>query len=171
MASLVNLDRLKELKAFDESKLGVKGIVDAGILNIPGIFMRPPEELSQELNCSRSQLQVPVIDFQGIGNSDERKQIVAQVQHASEHWGFFQVLNHGIPVSVTEGMIDGIRLFHNQDSEAKKKLYSLDFTKKVRFNSNYDLFQSRTAYWRDTLALSVLPSHPLRAHELPESCR
>lgn len=171
MASHVNLVREKELKAFAETKLGVKGLVDAGILKIPGIFIRPPDELSEELSCSRSHLQVPVIDLQGIGNSDQRKQIVAQVQHASEQWGFFQVLNHGIPPSVTDGMIDGIRLFHEQNLEAKKQLYTHDFRKKVRFNSNYDLFQSRTAYWRDTLALTMLPSDPLCADELPESCR
>lgn len=124
------------------TKSGVKGLVDAGILNIPEMFIRPPDELIKELNYSRTYLQVPVIDFQGIENSDRRKQIVSQVQHASEHWGFFQVVNHSIPLSVPDGMIDGIRLFHEQDLEAKKQLYSLDQTKKVRFFSNYDLYQS-----------------------------
>ncbi|WOG83246.1 hypothetical protein DCAR_0102421 [Daucus carota subsp. sativus] len=169
MASVVNFDREKELKAFDETKSGVKGLVDAGILNIPGIFIRPPDELSEELNYSN--LQVPVINLQGIENSDTRKQIVSQVQQASEQWGFFQVLNHGIPQRVTEGMIDGVRLFHEQDLETKKQLYTHDFTRKVRFNSNYDLFQSRSANWRDTLALTMMPSDPLCADDLPESCR
>ena len=169
MASVVNFDREKELKAFDETKSGVKGLVDAGILNIPGIFIRPPDELSEELNYSN--LQVPVINLQGIENSDTRKQIVSQVQQASEQWGFFQVLNHGIPLRVTEGMINGVRLFHEQDLETKKQLYTYDFTRKVRFNSNYDLFQSRSANWRDTLALTMLPSDPLCADDLPQSCR
>ncbi|WOG83247.1 hypothetical protein DCAR_0102422 [Daucus carota subsp. sativus] len=170
-ASLVSSVREKELKAFDDSKSGVKGLVDAGILNIPGIFIRPPDELSAKSTYSRTQLQVPVIDFQGIENSDRRKQIVAQVQQASEHWGFFQVVNHGIPLSVLEGMIDGVRLFHEQDLETKKQLYSFDAKKKVRFFSNYDLYQSRTANWIDTLLLTMFPSDPVTADELPKTCR
>lgn len=31
-------DRLSELKAFDDSKAGVKGLVDAGVTTIPAIF-------------------------------------------------------------------------------------------------------------------------------------
>ncbi|XP_074347142.1 1-aminocyclopropane-1-carboxylate oxidase homolog 11-like [Apium graveolens] len=165
-ASLVSSAREKELKAFDDTKAGVKGLVDAGILNIPEIFIRPPDEVSEEWNYTHDQ-QVPVIDFQGIENSDRRKQIVSQVQQASEHWGFFQVVNHGIPLSVLDGMIDGVRLFHEQDFEAKKQLYSLDYTKTVRFCSNYDLYQSQAANWVDSLLLTM----PFDADDLPKSCR
>ncbi|PHT39323.1 1-aminocyclopropane-1-carboxylate oxidase -like protein 6 [Capsicum baccatum] len=49
-------DLLSEKKAFDDSKAGVKGLVDAGIVDIPRIFIRPPDELAQEL--SRCRLQV-----------------------------------------------------------------------------------------------------------------
>ncbi|KAK1395326.1 1-aminocyclopropane-1-carboxylate oxidase-like [Heracleum sosnowskyi] len=169
-ASLVSSVREKELKAFDDTKSGVKGLVDAGILNVPEMFIRPPDKLSEEVDYSRTHLQVPVIDFQGIENSDRRKQIVSQVQHASEHWGFFQVVNHGIPLSVLEGMIDGVRLFHEHDFEAKKQLYSLDPKKKVRFFSNYDLYQSQAANWMDTLLLTMLPSDQVTADDLPKSC-
>ncbi|KAJ0093135.1 hypothetical protein Patl1_25166 [Pistacia atlantica] len=36
-----NYDRANELKAFDDSKVGVKGLVDAGIVKIPRIFYNP----------------------------------------------------------------------------------------------------------------------------------
>ncbi|KAM7462959.1 hypothetical protein LguiA_031080 [Lonicera macranthoides] len=35
-------DRTSELKAFDETKAGVKGLVDAGITQVPRIFHQPP---------------------------------------------------------------------------------------------------------------------------------
>jgi hypothetical protein len=38
----VNYDRFQELKAFDDSKAGVKGLVDASIAKLPRIFVRPP---------------------------------------------------------------------------------------------------------------------------------
>lgn len=120
---------------------------------------------------SRTHLQVPVIDLQGIENLDLRKKIITQVQQVSEQWGFFQVVNHGIPLSVLEGMTDGVRLFHEHDFEAKKRLYTYDLMQNVRFNSNYDLYQPRAANWRDTLTLTTLPSNTLNADKLPESCR
>uniref|UniRef100_A0A2N9IHW1 Uncharacterized protein n=1 Tax=Fagus sylvatica TaxID=28930 RepID=A0A2N9IHW1_FAGSY len=39
------LYRFQELKAFDDSKAGVKGLVDASIAKLPRIFVRPPEEV------------------------------------------------------------------------------------------------------------------------------
>ncbi|KAK9990243.1 hypothetical protein SO802_025228 [Lithocarpus litseifolius] len=39
-------DRVKDVKEFDESKMGVKGLVDSGITSIPNMFIHPPETLS-----------------------------------------------------------------------------------------------------------------------------
>lgn len=114
------------------------------------MFQRPPDELAEDLELTRTSLQVPVIDFNGVGNkgSPRRKNIVEQVKHASETWGFFQVVNHGIPMNVLEEMLKVLREFHEQDIEAKKEYYTRDPEKMVRFNTNYDLYLSRAANWR-----------------------
>ncbi|KAK6161319.1 hypothetical protein DH2020_004700 [Rehmannia glutinosa] len=150
-------DRMKMLKAFDETKAGVKGLMDSGLIKIPEIFVRPSEELAEdELTYKNTtQIQVPVIDLSDIQiNAGRRKRIVEQVRIASETWGFFQVVNHGIPLTVLDGMIDGVRKFNEQDVAEKKKYYSRDNTRKIRFNSSYDLFTSKTASWKDTLSIS-----------------
>lgn len=61
-------DRIRELEAFDSTKAGVKGLVDAGVLTIPKIFVRPLDELSQEdsNSCLRRNVQVPIVDLGGI---------------------------------------------------------------------------------------------------------
>ncbi|GAA0158916.1 oxidoreductase [Lithospermum erythrorhizon] len=163
-------NREDELKAFDDSKAGVKGLLDAGIKNVPKIFIRPPEELVEELNTIMSDLQVPVIDLGATETENQRKKIVDQLGQASEEWGFFQVVNHGIPVSVLDEMISSIRLFHEQDVEMKKELYSRDRLRKVRYESNLDLYRSTSANWRDTLNISMVISD-IEAQELPQVCR
>ncbi|XP_073158993.1 1-aminocyclopropane-1-carboxylate oxidase homolog 1-like [Henckelia pumila] len=170
-------DRMEMLLAFDETKAGVKGLLDSGIQKIPRIFIRPYEDLLQESslthnNNNNNNIQVPVIDLSGIRKPDRRKLVVEEVRIASATWGFFQVTNHGIPLPVLDGMIEGAREFNERDSEEKKKYYTRDDTKAVRFNSTYDLFTSTTASWRDTLTLSFSdPDHPIHPDELPASCR
>ncbi|XVF62887.1 hypothetical protein PTKIN_Ptkin09bG0044800 [Pterospermum kingtungense] len=166
----VDYDRTKELKEFDETKAGVKGLVDDGIISIPKMFIRPAEELVEEPNPSRTNTEVPIIDLSNIQDSSRRKQIVDEVRFASEEWGFFQVINHGIPFTVLDDMIEGARKFNEQDLELKKELYTRDPTKKVRFNSNFDLYASQTADWRDSLTLSFLDFEP-DPNEMPEVCR
>ncbi|XWS08809.1 hypothetical protein CRYUN_Cryun40dG0032500 [Craigia yunnanensis] len=172
MASETSVDynRIKELKEFDDTKAGVKGLFDAGIVSIPKMFIRPSEELVDELNSCQTKIEVPTIDLSNIQDDSRRKEIVDEIRIASEEWGFFQVINHGIPLSVLDEMIDGVRLFNEQDLELKKELYSRDSTKKVRFNSNFDLYASQTADWRDTLTLSFLDSDP-DPNEMPAVCR
>ncbi|XP_074281790.1 1-aminocyclopropane-1-carboxylate oxidase homolog 1-like [Silene latifolia] len=167
-----NYDRQKELKAFDETKLGVKGLADSGSKTLPKIFIRPENELAQEHEIPCVNLQVPVISLQGIENKDVCNEIVKQVLHASEKWGFFQVVDHGIPFEVLEKMLQGIKLFHEQDEDAKKVLYSRDMMKPVAYGSNYDLYLSKAANWRDTLTIvnNTCPGF-LDANEIPEICR
>lgn len=163
-------DRATEIKAFDDTKAGVKGLVDAGTVNVPKIFIRPPNEQTQFATCHPPNMQIPVIDLHGIDDSDDlRKQIVDEVRIASKTWGFFQVVNHGVPVNVLEDMIHGVIKFNEQDLDAKKVWYSRDRAKTVKFNSNYDLYHARAANWRDTLSCTRPAVDDPK--QLPSVCR
>ena len=52
----------------------------------------------------------------------------------------------------------------------KKEFYSREYGKKVFYQSNYDLYQSTAADWRDTFAYLV-PPHAPELEELPAVCR
>ncbi|KAI3469735.1 hypothetical protein Pfo_026398 [Paulownia fortunei] len=166
-----NYDRISEVKAFDDTKAGVKGLVDAGITRVPRIFIHPPENLENITKKSNIQFRFPVIDLVGIHKDPARhKEIVDKVLNASETWGFFQVVNHGIPTSILEEMMNGVRRFHEQDTEIKKQYYTRDFTKKMLYNSNFDLYSSPAASWRDSFNCIMAPNPP-QPEELPSACR
>ncbi|CAI9771263.1 unnamed protein product [Fraxinus pennsylvanica] len=164
-------DRVQELKTFDETKAGVKGLIDSGVQKIPKIFVRPAEDLAKDLNYKRAQIEVPVIDLDDLEKTHRHKQIVEEVRIASETWGFFQVVNHGISLNVLDEMLDAIQKFNEQDAEEKKKYYTRDNTRRVRFSSNFDLFTSRTASWRDSMAISFSDPDQSISDDLPASCR
>ncbi|KAL3648795.1 hypothetical protein CASFOL_005198 [Castilleja foliolosa] len=163
-------DRMKMLEAFDETNAGVKGLVDSGLQKIPKIFARPSNELTTN-GKSTQEIQIPVIDLSDILKPEGRKRIVEDVKDASETWGFFQVVNHGISTAVLDGMIEGIKKFNEQDVEEKKKYYTRDLKQRVRYHSSYDLFTSKTASWRDTIIIAFPGPDPTHHHELPATCR
>ncbi|KAG6656261.1 hypothetical protein CIPAW_04G009800 [Carya illinoinensis] len=63
-------NRMKEVKEFDESKIGVKGLSDLGITSIPRFFIQPPETLS-DLKSSSTFTNIPIIDLAEPGSFDE----------------------------------------------------------------------------------------------------
>ncbi|KAF7837516.1 1-aminocyclopropane-1-carboxylate oxidase-like protein 1-like [Senna tora] len=164
-------DRVSWLKAFDDTKAGVKGLVDAGLTSIPPLFHHPPHYSQKASNLGNTQHIIPLIDLAGIDKDPTtRQQIVDKLRDASETWGFFQLLNHGIPVGVLEGIKHGVRRFYEQDTEIKKELYTRDQFKPFVYNSNFDLYDSPALNWRDTFMCYIAP-HPPNPEDLPEACR
>ncbi|KAK7401655.1 hypothetical protein VNO78_13301 [Psophocarpus tetragonolobus] len=165
-------DRESELKAFDDSKVGVQGLVENGVTNVPHMFYCEQSNLSEGLTTkSNSKFSIPSIDLTDIHDDPIlRNDVVGKVRYACEKWGFFQVINHGIPIHILDEMIKGTRRFHEQDPNVRKEYYTRDMSKKVVYLSNFSLFQDPSADWRDTLGFFWAPNPP-RDEELPAICR
>ncbi|KAL5732256.1 hypothetical protein ACHQM5_004902 [Ranunculus cassubicifolius] len=165
-------DRKKELISFDESKAGVKGLVDEGVEKIPRIFIHQSNDLTK--NSSRDpniHLEIPVIDLEGVKDDGIRRSyIVKEITRAAESGGFFQLVNHGIDVHVLDEMIEGIKKFNEQPKDVRMKYYSRDHAKKVRYNCNFDLYTAPAANWRDSIFCTMAPESP-DPEDIPEICR
>ncbi|KAK0574140.1 hypothetical protein LWI29_018773 [Acer saccharum] len=165
-------DKAKQVKQFEGTKAGVKGLVDSGITTIPSIFIHPDNKLSDLRPNSTNRpgsVVIPTIDLSGVNDSHLRSTIVEKISCASRELGFFQITNHGIQVEVMERMIGAIKGFHEQPADIKGSFYARDF-RPVMFFSNVDLFQSNAASWRDTLQIGLGPTLP-ELDEIPEICR
>lgn len=165
-AAGVAWDRRRELQAFDDTKAGVKGLVDAGVRALPPIFRHPPESLEGITSSNHDAAAIPTVDL----SAARREDAVALARHAAATVGFFQVVNHGVPAELMAGMLAGVRRFNEGPAEAKQALYTRDQARKVRFASNFDLFTSVAANWRDTLFFHLAPD-PAPSQELPEAVR
>ncbi|XP_020095768.1 deacetoxyvindoline 4-hydroxylase-like [Ananas comosus] len=167
MAAYSESERLAELRAFDATKAGVKGLVDAGFTTIPRFFVHPEVEPT-----SGSNLQVPVVDLGGVASGDpaRRAAAAAAAGRAAEGLGLFHVVNHGVPQQVLDEMLERVRGFHEEGVDAKGEYYTRDLSRKVVYNCNFDLFRTQAANWRDTLSFSMAPDPP-RPEELPLACR
>ncbi|CAJ1795711.1 unnamed protein product [Sphenostylis stenocarpa] len=160
-----NYDRKAEIKAFDESKTGVRGLVESGVQKLPRMF-HSGVDITENM-ASDPTLSVPVLDLEGIHNNPAlRKEAVAKIRSACQEWGFFQVVNHGIPISVMDDMLDGIRRFHEQDPDVRKQFFSRDLKSIILYYSNTSIFLDKFANWRDTVGCSMAPNPP-KPEELP----
>lgn len=163
-------NRAIEVKKFDETKAGVKGLVDSGVEKIPRFFIHPPENLQRSLSeTGGTSFQVPVIDFRGL-DMGQRAEIVRAIRKASETWGFFQMVNHGIPITIIEEVLEGVRRFHEQPQEMKMEWYSRDSKQPVKYYCNGDLHVSNAANWRDSISCEF-PDGTLDPEALPRVCR
>ncbi|OMO95500.1 hypothetical protein COLO4_15850 [Corchorus olitorius] len=108
---------------------------------LPRVFVH--DHLKLEL---KSGPKPPQREYQRLHSTDGN-----QIRKACQSWGFFHVLNHGIPVTTLEETINGIRRFHERDPAAKRVVYPVTNPRKSlsSFNTKTDMSQA-TAYWRDT---------------------
>ncbi|XVF62894.1 hypothetical protein PTKIN_Ptkin09bG0045400 [Pterospermum kingtungense] len=139
---------------------------------IPRMFIAPPN-LRAASDTKKIKFSVPVIDLEGVGNNPQHhKEIIDKVRHACETAGFFQVVNHGVPLSILEEMKDGVGRFFELDVGVKKEFYTRDPQPKRRFrySSNFDLYTAPFANWRDTCFCIMAPDPP-KPEELPSVLR
>lgn len=159
------------VKEFDETKAGVKGLVDAGVTELPRLFVHPPEDLHSHLPGGTTDAQLPTIDFHGVESSGaRRREVVEQISKASSEWGFFRIVNHGIPLETMDSTLDAVKRFHELPSEEKTAFYSYDMSRLVKLNSSLPTKENKAASWRDILTCNFKDGQ-LDPKDIPSACR
>ncbi|KAL8093012.1 hyoscyamine 6-dioxygenase-like [Apium graveolens] len=126
--------------------------------SVPKSFIFPPDRRPGN-NPVLISKDIPVID---LGNfSNHGVETIQQILEASQEYGIFQVINHGVSVSLMNETMNVCKDFFDMPGEYKASFYSNDPTKNCRLYTstlNYD--KEEFHYWRDNL------TH--RCHPLPQ---
>lgn len=120
---------------------------------LPASYVRPEPE-RPKIEEVADYVHAPIVDL-GCGDSEL---IATQISQACQQFGFFQVINHGVPVETMEKMLEITREFFNLPVEEKMKLYSNDPSKTTRLSTSSNLQKETIHNWRDYLRLHC---HPL----------
>ncbi|CAN1312120.1 1-aminocyclopropane-1-carboxylate oxidase homolog 1 [Linum perenne] len=66
----------------------------------------------------------------------KRKETVDQIRNAAESWGFFLIVNHGVPKNIQDEMKAGVHGFFDLDLEQKKEFYDREIVPKYTSEMN-----------------------------------
>ncbi|KAG4937983.1 hypothetical protein AAZX31_16G016000 [Glycine max] len=124
---------------------------------VPSNFIRPIGDRPNLQQLHSSIASIPIIDLQGLGGSNH-SQIIQNIAHACQNYGFFQIVNHGIPEEVVSKMVNVSKEFFGLPESERLKNYSDDPTKTTRLSTSFNVKTEKVSNWRDFLRLHC---HPL----------
>ncbi|OMO62043.1 hypothetical protein COLO4_33255, partial [Corchorus olitorius] len=127
---------------------GIKGLVDSGIETVPDLYILPPED---RLEASKvvSNESIPVID---ISNWDDPK-VTDSICEAASKWGFFQIINHGVPLQVLNDVREAAHRFYGLPNEERNKYWAGNSpTDTVTLKTSFVPQAENVLEWKDYLS-------------------
>lgn len=147
---------------------GVKGLSELGLKTLPKQYIQPLEEriTTSTIIVDDS---IPIIDM---SNWDENNtKVCEKICNAAEKWGFFQIINHGIPLEVLDAVKDATYRFFRQSAEKKNKHSKENSTtNNVRYGTSFTPQAEKALEWKDYLSLFYV-SDDEAAALWPSACR
>ncbi|CAK9157772.1 unnamed protein product [Ilex paraguariensis] len=130
---------------------GVKGLVDSGLAKVPDRYIQPPQERIEKLNASSHEQ--PPIDL-SLLDGPNHDQVVVAIVKAAQILGFFQVVNHGVPVELLESVKDAAHRFFAQRPE-KKAIYLKGVSPSpfVKYGTSFVPEKEKALEWKDYLSM------------------
>ncbi|XP_058208381.1 hyoscyamine 6-dioxygenase-like [Rhododendron vialii] len=128
---------------------------------VPASYILPEEKRPGDIPVPLCK-DIPVVDLtrvEGLG----RYEVVQTMMKASQDFGIFLVINHGIPEELMNGAMSLCKEFFDMPAEEKAVYYSEDKTKSFRlYTSQFSPEANKVvSSWRDTL-------HHYSCHPLEE---
>ncbi|XP_071701461.1 scopoletin 8-hydroxylase-like [Rutidosis leptorrhynchoides] len=149
---------------------GVKGLVDSGVSSVPDRYIQPPHHRINKQHTTAESLENITIDLSEL-NGPNHNQVVKAIAHAAETLGFFQVVNHGVPLELLESLKVAAHQFFNQPVE-KKAVYlkGVSPSRMVKYGTSFVPEKEKALEWKDYV--SMIYSNDIDALKFwPNECK
>ncbi|KAK6937795.1 Non-hem dioxygenase N-terminal domain [Dillenia turbinata] len=125
--------------------------------SLPEDYIFPEETRPGKFAVVSHRKTVPVIDLKKVSYQD-RSDLVQQIIKASEEFGFFQVINHGVSMDLVDDTMNVMKEFFNLPAEEKASVYSVDPKQCCRlYTSSVNFDREKVHFWRDHLRHPCTP--------------
>ncbi|MFQ6650646.1 hypothetical protein Gotur_022052 [Gossypium turneri] len=132
---------------------GVKGLVDSGLSTVPEAYVQPPEERIDKENAIKYDL--PPIDLSKLdGHGPDHDEVANQIVRAAETLGFFQVVNHGVPLHLLESLKVSAHEFFSLPPQ-RKAVYLADVSPSplVKYGTSFIPEKEKALGWKDYILM------------------
>ncbi|KAJ4726866.1 Hyoscyamine 6-dioxygenase [Melia azedarach] len=118
--------------------------------SLPENYIFPPEKRPGKFSVPSCDA-IPVVDLSKALDHN-RSDIIEQILKAGKEFGFFQVINHGVPEKLIDDTKNVFQEFFEMPAEDKASFYSEDPGKSSRLcTSSINYHREEIHYWRDNL--------------------
>ncbi|KAL6859079.1 hypothetical protein ACP4OV_018081 [Aristida adscensionis] len=102
---------------------------------------------------------VPVVDLGVLvnGTADQRSQAVRDLGRACRDWGFFMVVNHGVPESLREAMMAACKGLFDLPREEKAEYLEAAPMDPIRIGRGFFAVVGGVRFWRDYVKMFAHP--------------
>ncbi|KAI3941123.1 hypothetical protein MKW92_032172 [Papaver armeniacum] len=140
----------------------VKDLIESSFLKaIPPKYVIPgnPEDLNFAEEEEEAEQQVPVIDYYLLtsGSQEERSKTIENLRVACLEWGFFTVINHGVPEGLINEMLNLCLSFFDLSPAEKSDYAEKHVLSPIRCGTSFNAAVDQVLYWRDYLKVFVHP--------------
>ncbi|KAL3529805.1 hypothetical protein ACH5RR_009127 [Cinchona calisaya] len=148
---------------------GVKGLVDSGIEKVPERYIQPSSERIDKLVLGSYEHSSP-IDLSKLDGPDH-DQVVKAIVKASETLGFFQVVNHGVPVDLLESLKEAAHKFFAQPPKTKAAyLKGVSPSSLVKYGTSFAPDKEKALEWKDYVSMVYTTDAEALEH-WPKECK
>ncbi|XP_057829622.2 protein SRG1-like [Cryptomeria japonica] len=135
----------------------VEEIIKRELQEVPERYVRHDEQIpSIPHDQSDSKQNVPIIDMGKIAQAHHREEEIKKIAQACDEWGFFQVVNHGIPHSLIDRVKRIGKEFFQLPLE-KKQRYSVRPGNLQGYGQTFVVSESQKLDWGNLLGLIMSP--------------
>ncbi|KAG8644352.1 hypothetical protein MANES_11G121266v8 [Manihot esculenta] len=134
----------------------VQALASKNLKDIPHRYIRPDLEFD-DVSVDEA-LQIPVIDMSKlVGNHSDHGDELAELHQACENWGFFQLINHGVPEEAMENMKRETEEFFKLPLEEKMACAQLPDSIEG-YGQAFVVSEEQKLDWGDMLFLLSMPN-------------
>ncbi|KAG6639750.1 2-oxoglutarate-dependent dioxygenase 19-like [Carya illinoinensis] len=132
-----------------------------GLTSIPTAYnyFTPNNIHDQPVSDELFEDSIPTIDFSLLtsGTPEQRSKIVNELGKACQDWGFFLVINHGVPDSLMKVMIETCEEFFKLTEEKKQEYAGKHILDPIFYGTSINGAATQVLFWRDFIKFFVRP--------------
>ncbi|KAG0630830.1 hypothetical protein M758_1G206000 [Ceratodon purpureus] len=142
----------------------VQYMVEKGLKEVPPEYVLPHKHRPSATKTKNlpGNLRIPVIDMGDFHHKDGAERVIGEIGRACEEWGFFQVINHGLPAALMQEAMEMCREFFALPME-EKELYSMKTSSGIGYGRRFAVKEGARVDWVDRLGFwSASEVHRMR---------